>query len=84
MVLFHNLNYYENLNLKPWYCLAEYIDNSIGSYQQNKRALQNLDEDYTLEVRIIRDADKQRITIIDNAAGIADSELERAFCIVEK
>ena len=76
--------HYENLNLSSWYLIAEYVDNAIGSYQRNRRELEKLNPRYKLQVRIIRDADKKTITIQDNAAGISDKDLNRAFVIGER
>lgn len=76
--------HYENLNLSSWYLFAEYIDNAIGSYQKNKKKLKQLDANYQLKVEIIRDSSRKTITIRDNAAGIENSELERAFIIGER
>lgn len=76
--------HYEKLGLSTWYLLAEYVDNAIGSYQQNKQKLQRLDKNYRLKVSFFRDPDTRTIRIKDNAAGIADSELNRAFVIGER
>ena len=76
--------HYENYDLNSWYLLAEYIDNAIGSYQKNRKELKQLDINYQLTVRIIRNSSNRTITIEDNAGGIADSELARAFIIGER
>ena len=78
------LSVLKHLNYKPWYALAEYVDNSIDSYLKNAEALHALHGDwYTLRVRIDIDAITNRIIITDNAAGITDNDLERALKMAE-
>ena len=76
--------YFEHLELKSWYLIAEYIDNAISSYQQNKNTLNKLHKGYQLRVRIYRDPDNKTISVKDNAAGILDKDLNRAFRIGER
>jgi hypothetical protein len=64
--------------------LAEFIDNALQSYRDNKSALFELDSDYKLKVQIDIEWDKSderatKITIIDNAGGINDSSFANAF-----
>jgi hypothetical protein len=78
------LSVLKHLNYKPWYALAEYVDNSIDSYLKNTEALHSLHGDrYTLRVRIDIDAASGHIIITDNAAGIGDQDLERALKMAE-
>ena len=67
----------KNLSYKVQYAFAEYIDNSISSYEQNRKALHNTDPDYKLRVDI--EIGEGKITVRDNAAGIARGDYPRAF-----
>jgi len=78
------LSVLKHLNYKPYYALAEFIDNSIDSYLKNKDALQKLeDEDFKLVVNIEFDTTNNRIVITDNAAGIHTNDYQRAFRTAE-
>lgn len=70
-----------HLNYRPWHALAEFVDNSIQSYRQNRSELEILHgPDYRLKVSVDVDPGSEpRITIRDNAAGIAEAEYGRAF-----
>lgn len=75
------LSVLQHLNYKPWYAMAEFVDNSIQSYLYNRDTLESVHGPaYKLKVEIGLDSlDNMRITIRDNAAGIHESEYERAF-----
>ena len=75
------LSVLRHLNYKPWFALAEFVDNAVQSYVENRDALETLNgPSYKLRVRIDIDASAPaRISIRDNAAGIAFSEFPRAF-----
>jgi hypothetical protein len=75
------LSVLRHLNYKPWFAMAEFVDNSLQSYSQQRAALERLHgKDFRLKVEIERDrSDEMRIRIRDNAAGIASSEYVRAF-----
>lgn len=66
-----------NLSYKPQYALAEYIDNSISSYENNKDELRRKTPGYKL--RIVLQLGANEIRVKDNAAGIATSDYPRAF-----
>lgn len=70
-----------HLNYKPWFALAEFVDNAVASYLANKEAIQAVDgEDATLSVDISIDPGPPAImTIRDNAAGIGLADYPRAF-----
>ncbi|MCQ2295144.1 MAG: ATP-binding protein [Bacteroidales bacterium] len=64
------------------HALGEFIDNAIGSYQQNKERLFENNPNYKLIIDInIEWADKKtsKITIKDNAAGISEYAYQAAF-----
>jgi Histidine kinase-, DNA gyrase B-, and HSP90-like ATPase len=68
---------FARLNYRPWYALAEFVDNALQSFLSNHKALSVLDKTPTLSVTIeILD---QEILIRDNAAGIARGDFPRAF-----
>lgn len=69
-----------HLNYKPWFALAEFVDNAIQSLQKSRVALINSDgESYSLKVEIEISPDPPKIVIADNAAGIAREDFPRAF-----
>ena len=69
---------FARLNYKPWYALAEFVDNSLQSALNNRDALRNVHgPDYVLMVDI--EIDDEAIEIRDNAAGIAAKDYSRAF-----
>lgn len=67
------------LNNTVSFTLGEYVDNAVQSYLDHKEALQKIEPDYKLEVRITVDWTAKTITISDNAAGIDTDNYERAF-----
>jgi Histidine kinase-, DNA gyrase B-, and HSP90-like ATPase len=75
------LSVLRHLNYKPWFAMAEFVDNSLQSYLTHAEALRRLEgESYRLRVVIEPDvADRGRLTIRDNAAGIYEGEYPRAF-----
>lgn len=69
-----------HLNYKAWFALAEFVDNAIQSSVARKKQLIAADgQGYSLRVDIDFDLADSRITIRDNAAGIASSDYQRAF-----
>ena len=75
------LSVLRHLNYKPWFALAEFVDNALQSYSANREALELLHaNDHKLRVRIDVDGSRPAsISIKDNAAGIARTEFPRAF-----
>ncbi len=69
-----------HLNYKSWFALAEFVDNSIQSSIDHKKALKAVDgSQHKLRVDIDFDAVGNMISIKDNAAGIASTDYQRAF-----
>lgn len=69
-----------HLNYKPWYALAEFVDNALQSYLANRKALRAVEGvRFPLSVDIDIDPAAQRITIRDNAGGIEREAFPRAF-----
>lgn len=75
------LSVLRHLNYKPWFALAEFVDNAIQSFLTNRETLQALHgNDTHLRVDITLETDAPgRITVRDNAAGIAERDYARAF-----
>lgn len=75
------LSVLRHLNYKPWFAMAEFVDNSLQSYLQNREKLETLHgKGSRLKVEIeIERSDETRIIIRDNAAGIASRDYARAF-----
>jgi len=70
------LSVLRHLNYKPWFAMAEFVDNALGSYLASpveSRAV-------PLVVRIdLSTEGSGRIVIADNAAGISLADFPRAF-----
>lgn len=78
------LSVLKHLNYKPYYALAEFIDNSIDSFLKNEDTLKSLKgDDFKLIVNIEFDTTNHRIIITDNAAGIHANDYQRAFRTAE-
>lgn len=75
------LSVLRHLNYKPWFAIAEFIDNSIQSFNANRHALEaEGGEAGVLKVNVeIDQAKPARIVIRDNAAGISSKDYPRAF-----
>ncbi len=76
---------YEDLPNTTSHVLAEFIDNALQSYRDNKDELLLIDPDYRLSVNIEIDWNENdhdracRFVITDNAAGIDSDKFENAF-----
>jgi len=69
-----------HLDYKVWYALAEYVDNSIQSFQTNLPKLKELNgKSYRPEIKIEFNHTDNIITVTDNAAGIDFNDFPRAF-----
>jgi hypothetical protein len=69
---------FARLNYKPWYALAEFVDNSLQSALANAKQLRDSEGDsYRLSVEI--DVNADGIEVRDNAAGISEHDYGRAF-----
>lgn len=75
------LSVLKHLNYKPWFALAEFVDNAIQSYFDKERQLRAASgRNYKLRVEIeVNPDDGGRIIVRDNAAGIALADFPRAF-----
>ena len=75
---------YHRLDFLPWIELGEFIDNAIGSSENYYDQLQEIHTDYILTVTVTIDKLNDMIIITDNAAGIHNADLIRAFRMSEK
>ncbi|MBX3619355.1 MAG: ATP-binding protein [Rhizobacter sp.] len=75
------LSVLRHLNYKPWFAIAEFIDNAVQSYVSNRDALIALNgPDYKLKVDVRLDTSGPGLIVItDNAAGISAADFPRAF-----
>jgi len=72
------------LEYETWFALAEFVDNAIASFQLNEKELKAVDgKNYKLEVTIEINEAENKITIRDNAAGIDETDYDRAFQAAE-
>lgn len=75
------LSVLRHLNYKPWFALAEFVDNAVQSFAECSDELKAMHGE-TFKVRVNIDVDSSkpgRISIRDNAGGIALSDFPRAF-----
>ena len=75
------LSVLRHLNYKPWFAMAEFVDNSVESYLRHKNELEKAEgPDFQLKVSItVEPGEAGRIIVRDNATGIQESEYARAF-----
>jgi hypothetical protein len=76
------LSVLRHLNYTYWFALAEFVDNALQSYLSNLSEIERLEgrKPQPLTVSImIEEADGGRLTIRDDACGIAQSDFPRAF-----
>ena len=73
-----------HIKYKPWYALAEFVDNALDSFLKHERELGQANNNAKLRVEITVDPlDGGSIIIRDNAAGIHGDEYQRAFRLAE-
>ena len=69
-----------HLPYRPWFALAEFVDNSIQSAETHGKKIKKIEgKDWKLEVIIELNEGKNEIRIRDNAAGITQNDFPRAF-----
>ena len=74
-----------HLNYRPWYALAEFVDNSLESFLRNRAEVSDTDgKSARLRVEVFIDSSEDgTISVRDNAAGIYQDEYQRAFRLAE-
>lgn len=73
---------FSRLNYKPWYALAEFLDNSIQSFMANRERLRAGPRKARLIIRV--QVEENRIKVSDDAAGIRGVDFPRAFSPAER
>jgi hypothetical protein len=78
---------FKRLPYKPWYAIAEFVDNSTDAYfrKENRKALDEAfknakpGDDKLLRVSVVHDKDARLLRISDNSMGMNADELTAAF-----
>ena len=75
------LSVLSSINYRPWFAIAEFVDNSIQSFCDYQNEIEQVDgSDTKLKVEIELDpSGGGRLIVRDNAAGIHESDYSRAF-----
>lgn len=75
------LSVLSSVNYRPWFAIAEFVDNSIQSFCDHQNELEQIDgSDTKLKVEIELDSSEGgRLIVRDNAAGIHEADYPRAF-----
>jgi hypothetical protein len=74
---------FKALDYESWFALAEYVDNSISSYQYDGERIRSYDPGFILRIDIELNYVDGTITIKDNAGGIRAEKYEYAFRAAE-
>lgn len=76
---------YRRLSYRPWYAIAEFVDNSTQSYYNHKtellEAYEREDGLGHLRIEVSYDGEENTLTISDNAYGMEVEELTRAVVL---
>lgn len=73
---------FPSFNYKPWLAIAEFLDNSVSSFQANRDKLIALHgSNFRLRLMISYDVDKDLLVIRDNACGIDTERFAAAFAL---
>lgn len=76
------LRTYKNFPYKPWYAIAELVDNSTQSFAWNRDVLNaSYGPEGTLEVRIDYDRKRRILSVWDNAMGMSQDELQHGILL---
>lgn len=71
---------FSRLNYKPWYAIAEFVDNSTQSFYSHQEELA-ANGVYDVDVQIEYDANNDVLTIVDSAFGMEIEDFARAVKI---
>lgn len=72
---------YRRLSYKPWFAIAEFIDNSTQSYYDHKKELKDDPNFKRLVINIRYDSNEQLLEITDNAFGMNWEDFQRALVL---
>ena len=75
------LNVFSRLSYKPWYAIAEFVDNSTQSYISHQEELDNDEFFDKLVVDVKYDSKANTLSIIDNAYGMEKDRFEDAIIL---
>lgn len=71
---------FSRLNYKPWYAIAEFVDNSTQSFYTHQQELEDCGI-IDVEICVDYDDEKDVLTIVDNAFGMEFEDFTRAVKI---
>ena len=75
----------KNMRYTEWYALGEFVDNSIQSFLDNKSKIYSKTGRKKLKIEIsVTSEDGGEIIISDNAAGISNADMKRAFRVAAR
>lgn len=72
---------YRRLSYKPWFAIAEFIDNSTQSYYNHKEELKSESNFRKLVIDIKYDSNEGVLEITDNAFGMNYEDFQRALIL---
>lgn len=76
---------YRRLSYRPWYAIAEFVDNSTQNYYDHRKelleAFRKEGNPGKLRIEIAYDIEENRLTVFDNANGMNIEELTRAVVL---
>ena len=72
---------FARLNYKPWYAIAEFVDNSTQNFYDHAQEIANADGTALLDIDINYSPGTNELRIRDNANGMNMVDLERALKI---
>lgn len=75
------LNVFSRLSYKPWYAIAEFVDNSTQSYISHHEELDNDEFFDKLVVDVRYDPEENTLTITDNAYGMEIDRFKDAIIL---
>lgn len=77
---------FKSLNYKPWFALAEFVDNAIASWETWSSHTPDFErpKSVKVEIEINTSAGHPYIEIRDNASGIAIQDFDRAFKVASR
>lgn len=78
------LNVFSRLSYKPWYAIAEFVDNSTQSYMSHAKILNDAPGFEKLIVKVKYDSESNTLRITDNAYGMEISRFRDAILLDSK
>ena len=75
------LNVFSRLSYKPWYAIAEFVDNSTQSYISHQEELDNDEFFEKLSVDVRYNSEENKLTITDNAYGMEIDRFKDAIIL---